>query len=87
MAVRKFKITYVPHIIFILDSAELRRSITLPNNILFGISEYMTIANGSSGILKGYFSQFKITLKSQEKTATVERLQVLRRSTTFFPGK
>ena len=51
--------------------------ITLPNNTLFGIFEYMTIANGSSETLTGYFSQFKIILKSGEKTATVEHLWVL----------
>lgn len=39
--------------------------ITFPNNTLFGIFEYMTIANGSSEILTGYFSQFKIILKKK----------------------
>lgn len=52
--------------------------ITIPNNTLFGIFEYMTVANGSSETVTGYFSQFKITLKSGEQTATVEHLWVLR---------
>lgn len=52
--------------------------ITLSNNTLFGIFEYMAIANGSSEILTGYFSQFRITLKSGERTATFENLPVLR---------
>lgn len=65
----------------------LHGMITVRSNTLFSIFEYMTIAVGSSKILTGYFSQFKITLKSREKTATVERLQVLRWSTTFFPIK
>lgn len=61
--------------------------ITLPNNTLFGVFEYVTIASGSSEILTGYFSQFKITLKSGEKTATVQCCQELRFSNVFFPNK
>lgn len=56
-------------------------------NTLFGIFEYMTIANGSSEILTGYFSQFEITLKNGETTAIVGTFLGTLVKHHFFPSK